>query len=138
MIVESSRLGLRTSINHEGFRNLREPSMKEIKLRVANDLEICVEKVRDVNLVLAFGFELVLKDTFYVLSFRINLIYVSCLDNLGFNFTCSDRKINMMLNSQIIGYEFLVDGLYKLSLDLNNILSSLVVKNYVAKRFKVE
>ena len=66
------------------------------------------------------------------------MIYVSCLDNLGFNFTCSDRKINMMLNSQIIGYEFLVDGLYKLSLDLNNILSSLVVKNYVAKRFKVE
>ncbi|RDX68728.1 hypothetical protein CR513_52261, partial [Mucuna pruriens] len=33
-----------------------------------------------------------------------------------------------MLNSQIIGYESLVDGLYKLSLASNDIPSSLVVK----------
>ena len=52
------------------------------KLRVGNDLEVCVEKVGDVNLVLASRFEFVLKDTFYVPSFRRNLIYVSCIDKL--------------------------------------------------------
>ena len=43
-----------------------------------------------------------------------------------------------MLNSQIIGYGSLVEGLYKLSLDFDHISSSLVVENSVAKRSKVE
>ena len=46
--------------------------MRERKLRVGNDLEVIVELVGDINLVL--GFELVLKDTFYVPSFRRNFI----------------------------------------------------------------
>jgi len=70
--------------------------MRESKLRVGNDLEVCIEKVGDVNLVLAFGFELVIRDTFYVPSFRRNLIYISCLDKLDFSFTFTDRKINLM------------------------------------------
>ena len=95
--------------------------MRKSKLRVGNDVEVCIEKVRNINLVFPFGFELVLKDTFYVPFFRRNLIYVYCLVKLGFSFTFGDRKVNLMLNSQIIGYGFLVDGLYKLSLDPDNI-----------------
>ena len=95
-------------------------------------------KVGDINLVLASRFELVLKDICYVPSFRRNLIYVSRLDKRGFNFTFGDRKINLMLNSQIIGYRFFVDGLYKLSLDSDNISSSLVVENFVSNKSKVE
>ncbi|RDX97259.1 hypothetical protein CR513_19989, partial [Mucuna pruriens] len=49
------------------------------------------------------------KDTFYVDSSSRNLIFVSCLDKLGFSFTFGERKINLMLKSQIIGYGSLVD-----------------------------
>ena len=97
------------------------PNLRESKLRVGNDLEICVEKMGDINLVLASGFQLVSNDTFYVPSFKRNLISVSCLDKLGFSFSFGDRKINKMLNSQIIAYGSLVDSLYKLSLDYDNI-----------------
>ena len=108
-------------MSFQGFKNLREPSLRENKLRVGNDLEFCIEKVGDVILVLASEFELVLKDTFYVPSFKRNMIYVSCLNKLHFSFTFGDRKINMMLNSQVIGYGPLVDGLYKLSSDSDHI-----------------
>ena len=117
---------------------MREPSLRESKLRVGNDLEVFMEKVGDVSLVLTSGFKLALKDTFYVPSFRRNLILVSCLDKLGFTFTFGDRKINLTLNSQIVGYGSLVDGLYKLSLDFDNVCSSLVVESFVAKRSKIE
>jgi len=44
----------------------------------------------------------------------------------------------MILNYIIIDYGSLVDGLYKLPLDSDNISSSLVVENFVAKRSKAE
>ncbi|RDX88452.1 hypothetical protein CR513_29958, partial [Mucuna pruriens] len=43
-----------------------------------------------------------------------------------------------MLNSQIIGYGFLTDDLYKLFLAFDNIPSSLVVENSSAKRYNIE
>lgn len=99
--------------------------MRESKLRVENNLEVIMELVGDVSLVLGSRFELVLKDTFYVPSFRRNLISVSCLDRLGFQFIFYDGKINLMLNSQVVGNGILLDGLYKLSLDCDNISSFL-------------
>jgi len=104
---------------------------------VGNDLEVFVDKAGDISLVLASRFELVLNDTFNLPSFRRNLILVSCLDKLGFTFTFSVRKINLMLNSQIVGFGSSVDGLYKLSLDPDNVSSSLV-ESFVAKRSKIE
>ena len=41
-------------VSFQGFRNLRGPNLRENKIRVGNDLEVCVEKVEDVSLVLAF------------------------------------------------------------------------------------
>jgi hypothetical protein len=49
------------AVSLQGFRNLREPSPRESKLRVGNDLAIAVESVGDVSIVLDSGFELVLK-----------------------------------------------------------------------------
>lgn len=83
----------------QGFRNQRRPNLRERKLRVENDIEVIVKLVGDVSLVLGVGFELVLNKTFYVPSFRRNLISVSCLDRLEFQFTFCDGKTNLMLNS---------------------------------------
>ena len=120
----------------QGFR--REPSLRESKLRVGNYFEVVVEKVGDVTLVLSSDFELVLKNTFYIPSFRRNLISVICLDRQGFKFTIGDDKINLMLDSQIVGYGSIDGVLYKLFLASDNIPSSLVVENSIAKRSKVE
>lgn len=49
-----------------------------------------------------------------------------------------DRKVNLMLNSQVIGYESLRNDLCKLSSASDNLLLSLIVESYVAKRFKIE
>lgn len=90
-------------VSLHGFRNQRRPNLRENKLMVGNDLEFMVELMGDVSLVLGTGFDLVLKDTFYVPSFRRNLILVSCFDKFGFQFTFYDEKINLMLKSQIVG-----------------------------------
>ena len=79
-------------MSFQGLINLREPSLTKSKLRVGNGLQVCVEKVGDASPVLAFEFELVLKDTFYVHSFRRNLISISYLDKICFSFTVGDRK----------------------------------------------
>ena len=67
----------RTKLNADGSINKHKE-----RLVVKGYAQVCVEKVGDVNLVLASRFEFVLKDTFYVPSFRRNLIYVSCIDKL--------------------------------------------------------
>ncbi|RDX99566.1 hypothetical protein CR513_17356, partial [Mucuna pruriens] len=89
-------IGIKVQGN-QGFRNLRKPSLRENKLRVGNDPEVLVESVGDINLV---------------------------LDKLGLNFTFGDRKIILMLNSQIITFD--------------NIPLSLVVENFGTKRFKIK
>ena len=111
--------------------------MREIKLPVGNDLEVMVELVGDVSLVLGTGFEVVLKDTFNLPSFRRNLISVSYMDRLGFKFTFYVGKIIFMLNSQVVGNGILFDGLYKLYLDCDKISSSLNVENSISKRSKI-
>ena len=121
----------------QGFKSQRRPSLRESKLRVGNDLEVSVESMGDVSLALGTGYELVLKDTFYVPSFRRNLISVSCLDKLGFHFSFGDRKLNLMLNFEVVGYGYLMDGLYKLSIVSDNVSSSLNVKMLLLKGLKL-
>ncbi|RDX81926.1 hypothetical protein CR513_37345, partial [Mucuna pruriens] len=114
------------------FKILKRPNIRKSELKLGNDLKEVVESVGDVNLVLGSRFELILKNTFYVSSFRRNLIFVSCLDKLGLSFTFGERKINLMLNSQIIGYGSLMDDLYKLSLASDNIhLSKIKEKSFM-------
>ncbi|RDX69608.1 hypothetical protein CR513_51255, partial [Mucuna pruriens] len=71
-----------------GFKILREPNLRKIELKLGNDVKEVIESMGNVTLV---------------------------LDKLGFNFTLGDRKINLMLNSQII-----------------------VVENSTTKRFTIE
>ena len=48
---------------------------------MGNNEKVDVMFVGDVILILDYGFKLMLKDTFYVPSFRRNLVFVSCLDS---------------------------------------------------------
>lgn len=64
----------------------RRPTERESRLKVGNGADIEVEFVGDVNLLLDRGFKLVLKDTFYIPSFMMNLVSFSLLDKAGFCF----------------------------------------------------
>ena len=69
-----------------------------------------------------------------VLSFRRNLIFVSCLDKCG-NF-CSFRNVmvSLYLNSSVIGIGNLIDKLYKLNIKASNGNETLHSSNYGIKR----
>ena len=88
-------------------------------LRVANKVEAKVAFIGDVNLHLELGFTLVLNNTFYVPSFRRNLISIPLLDKLGYCMNFGHSKVKLSLNSTNIGYGVLINGLYKLSLVMN-------------------
>ena len=75
--------------------------------------------IGDVSLNLESGFTLVLNNTFYVPSFRRNLISIPLLDKLGYCVTFCNFGVNLSVNSTNIGYGVLIDGLYQLSLVVN-------------------
>ena len=83
-------------------------------------------------------FEISLANTFYVPSFRRNLISVSTLDKLGFGFVFSNESVNLMFNSQVVGHGVLDDGLYRLCLASNNPHASLNVEKVTAKSPRIK
>ena len=113
--------------------NKRKPTLNESKLKVENDLEVEVELVGVIKLCLESGFEIFLANTFYVPSFRRNLISVSTLDKLGFGFVFSNESVNLMFDSQVIGHGVLHDDLYRLCLASNNPQASLNVEKVIVK-----
>ena len=86
-----------------GFINRRKPNQDESKLTVGNNEKADVVFVGDVILILDSGFRLMLKDTFYVPSFRRNLVSVSCLDMYDYSFEIKSNVISLFLNSNKVG-----------------------------------
>ena len=63
------------------------------------------------------GLFLDLFETFYVPSFRQNLVSVSRLDNSSYRCSFGNNKVSLFQNSNIICSDFLIDNLYKLDLN---------------------
>ena len=88
----------------------------------------------DVILILDSCFKLMLKDTFYVPSFRRNLVSVSCLDSYDYSFEIKSNVIFMFLNSNKVGYCHMSNRLYRWSLSPNDIYVAYMVEKVVSKR----
>lgn len=101
---------------------------------VGNNKDAIVELVGDVCLILNSGFELMLRNTLYVPSFRRNLISVSMLDNIGFAFEIKNSTVNISFNSNMIGHCTLSRGLYRVCLTSTNIYACYNVTNVASKR----
>ncbi|KAF7822006.1 Retrovirus-related Pol polyprotein from transposon TNT 1-94 [Senna tora] len=82
------------------------------------------------------GYELVLKDTFYIPSFRRNLVSISALDNVGYEFNFRNNKVGIFYDSEKIGECVLTGGLYKLCTSLSN--ECFHVENCSTKRSKTK
>ena len=83
-------------------------------LRVANNAEAKVNFIGDISLHLESRFTLVMNNTFYVPSFRRNLISIPLLDKLRYCMNFGNSEVKLSLNSTNISYGVLIDGLYKL------------------------
>ena len=118
----------------QGFINRRKPNQDESKLTVGNNEKVDVVFVGDVILILDSGFRLMLKDTFYVPSFRLNLVSVSCLDMYDYSFEIKNNVISLFLNSNKVGCCYMSNGLYRLCLSPNDIYVACKAKKVVSKR----
>ena len=72
--------------------------------------------IRHFRLSLVARFNLSLKDTFLVLSFRRNLVLLSLLDKFGYSCSFGNNQFYLSLNLKIVGTSFLkaYDNLYML------------------------
>ena len=118
----------------QGFINRRKPNQDESRLTVGNNEKDDVVFVGDVILILDFGFRLMLKDTFYVPSFRRNLVSVSCLDKYDYSFEIKSNVISLFLNSNKVGCYYMSNGLYRLCLSPNDIYVAYTAEKVVSKR----
>ena len=118
----------------QGFINRRKPNQDESRLTVGNNEKADVMFMGDVILILDSGFRLMLKDTFYVPSFRRNLVSVSCLDKYDYSFKIKSNVISLFLDSNKVGCCYMSNGLYRLCLSPNDIYVAYTVEKVVSKR----
>ncbi|KAF7826504.1 Retrovirus-related Pol polyprotein from transposon TNT 1-94 [Senna tora] len=112
------------------------PIERESKLKVGNGGDVEVQYVGKVVVTLDSGFQLVLKDTFYIPSFRRNLVSISSLDKDGYCFNFGNNKVGIFYDFEMVGECVLSDGLYKLCSSLNN--ECLHVETCSTKRSKTK
>ena len=80
-------------------------------------MKALIEGIETYCSILDSGYQLDLFETIYVPSISINLISVSRLDVCGFNGKFGSNSFSFFKISGFIGFDFLIDGLYKLKLD---------------------
>jgi hypothetical protein len=94
-------------------------------LRVANGEEVEVEAIGELPLEISNGFTLYLHDVLYVLSMRMNLISVTCLDDDGFDCLFGKKQCLITFNVEVVGRASRHEKLYLLSIkDSINVISS--------------
>ena len=118
----------------QGFINRRKPNQDESKLTMGNNEKADVVFVGDVILILDSGFRLMLKDTFYVPSFKRNLVSISYLDMYDYSFEIKSNVISLFLNSNKVGCCYMSNGLYRLCLSPNDIYVAYTTEKVVSKR----
>jgi len=91
-----------------------------------------MEAIGTFRLQLKIGFYLDLFETFVVLSFRWNLIYISSLDKFGFSCSFGNNKVSLYQNSNLIGSDSLIDNLYML--DVNCSYNEMQTNSHGTKR----
>jgi hypothetical protein len=97
----------------------------ERTIRVANDEEAEVEAIGELPLEISNDFTLHLHDVLYVSSMRRNLIYVSCLDDDGFDCLFGKKQYLITFNDKIVGRALRHDKLYLLFIkDSINVMCS--------------
>ena len=86
---------------------------------MGNGNKALVEAIALFRLQLESGCYLDLDETFYVSSFRWNLVSVSCLDKSDYSYSFGNGKMTLFQYSNMIGIGFLANNLYKLDINVS-------------------
>jgi len=113
----------------QGCIRSRTLSQHKRFIYLGNDNKVRVEAVAVYRLKLESDYFLDLDETFYVPSFRRNLIYVSLLDKPSYSCSFGNGKFSLFQSSNVVGTRSLVDYLYKLDLHASHISESLYVNS---------
>ena len=101
--------------NHlQGLRDVRRLARGDIDLRVGNGAKVAAVSVGTYVLKLPSGFELYLRNCYFVPSLSKNIISVNMLDIDGFSFVIKDNCCTFSLNEMVYGKAVSMNGIYVL------------------------
>jgi hypothetical protein len=103
----------------QGFHTRRTLRRGERSIRVANGVEAEVEAIGELPLELNNDIILRLHNVLYLPSLSRNSIFVSCLDNDGYDCQFDNRQCLILFDSKVVGLTFRQDKLYILSMHEN-------------------
>ena len=87
----------------QGCLSKRAPNDAERFIYMSDEKSMEVEAIEHFRLLLNTRIYLDLKDTFIVLSFRRNLVFIFVLDKLGYTCSFGNSQFSLYLNSNIVG-----------------------------------
>ena len=122
------------SVKLQGCLRSRVPIDDKRFIYIGNGNKALVEAIGLFRLQLEFGCYWDLDETFYVPSFRRNLVYISRFDKSGYSCSFGNGKVSLFKYSNMIGTGSLVDNLYKLDINVSHINESLQASNCGTKR----
>jgi hypothetical protein len=91
----------------------------EKNIRVTKSVEVKVEAIGELSLKLNNGFILHLHNVLYIPPLSRNLIYVSCLDDDGYDCQFDNKQCLILFDSKVVGLAFRQDKFYMLSMHEN-------------------
>ncbi|CAH8267188.1 unnamed protein product [Arabidopsis lyrata] len=123
------------SVSLHGCLSYQNPIDAERSIHLANGIPVHVEAIAHFRLCFSSSCFLDLKDTFFVPSFRRNLVSVSYLDRSGYSCLTENGTVTLSLNSVCIGTRKLLEnhGLYMFE-TINANVESLNVESRGTKR----
>jgi hypothetical protein len=89
-----------------GFIMRRTLRREERSIRVTNGVEAQVEAIGEHPLELNNGFIIHLHNVLYVPSLSRNIIFVSCMDDDGFDCQFDNKQCLILFNSKVVGLAF--------------------------------
>ncbi|KAK8555198.1 hypothetical protein V6N12_009351 [Hibiscus sabdariffa] len=99
----------------QGLHMRRNLAKGDVDLRVGNGARVAALAVGTYVLSLPSGLVLNLENCYFVPSLTKNIIYVSCLDKIGFEIIIKNNCFSFYLNNLFYGSAQLINGLYILN-----------------------
>ena len=105
----------------------------EVDLRVGNGARVAALAVGTYDITLPSGLVLSLENCYYVPTMSRNIIFISCLDKIGFEFIIRNNKCSIYHDDAFFRYTPRTHGLYVLDIEDTNEKS---IYNINTKKFK--
>ena len=131
--VLDTDFGSHICTNVQGLKRSRILAKGEVDLWVGNGVRVTALVVRSYDITLPSGLVLSLKNCYYVPTMSRNIISISCLDKIGFEFIIRNNKCSIYYDDVFYGYTPRTHGLYVLDIEDTNEKS---IYNINTKKFK--